>query len=139
LASSFVHPTIDTVQPKPKDGRPVGAVGAEQAAPRPEGATDQMRLQLWAWSGVLLVVLIALLWSILRAHPTPSPLDGVRQVSARDAGSGARSQQADEGEVAPALDPPRPGHDPYAPEHPAFDQAQFERQLEAARPAREPR
>jgi hypothetical protein len=39
----------------------------------------------------------------------------------------------------PAPPAPQPGFDPHAPQHPAFDQAEFERQLQQSRPARDPR
>lgn len=96
-----------------------------------------MRLQLWAWAGALLVVVGALVWSALRASPTPSPLGGVPQVRAAARPGGAQVDPL-ESPARPGPTAPRPGLDPYAPEHPPFDQGQFERELEAARPSREP-
>ncbi len=110
---------------------------------------DRARLQLWTWAALLVVVAGALAWSIIRTGPILSPLDTSRPVRAAPV-QGERSQdergngtpgQVDPRDSAstPAPPAPQPGFDPHAPQHPAFDQAEFERQLQQSRPARDPR
>jgi hypothetical protein len=105
------------------------------------------------------VVAGALAWSIIRTGPILSPLDTSRPVRAApvqgERGQGERGpdergpdERGDgtQGQVdprdsayTPAPPAPQPGFDPHAPQHPAFDQAEFERQLQQSRPARDPR
>ncbi|MEY2805723.1 MAG: hypothetical protein RIR65_140 [Planctomycetota bacterium] len=120
---------------------------------------DRARLQLWTWAALLVVVAGALAWSIIRTGPILSPLDTSRPVRAApvqgERRQGERRQDersqdergdGTQGQVdprdsasTPAPPAPQPGFDPHAPQHPAFDQAEFERQLQQSRPARDPR
>jgi hypothetical protein len=130
---------------------------------------DRARLQLWTWAALLVVVAGALAWSIIRTGPILSPLDTSRPVRAapvqgerrqgerrqdersqdeRSQDERSQDERGDgtQGQVdprdsayTPAPPAPQPGFDPHAPQHPAFDQAEFERQLQQSRPARDPR
>jgi hypothetical protein len=136
----------------------------EDQSNRTGRGADRARLQLWTWAALLLVVAGALAWSIIRTGPILSPLDTSRPVRAApvqgERGQGERGQgERGQGERGPdergdgtqgQVDPrdsaytpappaPQPGFDPHAPQHPAFDQAEFERQLQQSRPARDPR
>jgi hypothetical protein len=131
----------------------------EDQSNRTGRGADRARLQLWTWAALLLVVAGALAWSIIRTGPILSPLDTSRPVRAApvqgERGQGERGpdergpdERGDgtQGQVdprdsayTPAPPAPQPGFDPHAPQHPAFDQAEFERQLQQSRPARDPR
>jgi hypothetical protein len=136
----------------------------EDQSNRTGRGADRARLQLWTWAALLLVVAGALAWSIIRTGPILSPLDTSRPVRAApvqgERGQGERGQgergpdergpdergDGTQGQVdprdsayTPAPPAPQPGFDPHAPQHPAFDQAEFERQLQQSRPARDPR
>jgi hypothetical protein len=136
----------------------------EDQSNRTGRGADRARLQLWTWAALLLVVAGALAWSIIRTGPILSPLDTSRPVRAapvqgerRQGERGPDERGPDErgpdergdgtqGQVdprdsayTPAPPAPQPGFDPHAPQHPAFDQAEFERQLQQSRPARDPR
>jgi hypothetical protein len=126
----------------------------EDQSNRTGRGADRARLQLWTWAALLLVVAGALAWSIIRTGPILSPLDTSRPVRAapvqgeRRQGERGPDERGDgtQGQVdprdsayTPAPPAPQPGFDPHAPQHPAFDQAEFERQLQQSRPARDPR
>ena len=122
---------------RPPDAQPRPQPTSTPSAPS-GGAGGRLRLQLWTWTAALLVVSAALAWSVFRAGPAPSPLGRGPEVRAA-AGPANALADADDSAGTALEEAPQPGFDPYAPEHPSFDQAEFERQLEAARPAREPR
>jgi hypothetical protein len=131
----------------------------EDQSNRTGRGADRARLQLWTWAALLLVVAGALAWSIIRTGPILSPLDTSRPVRAapvqgerrqdeRSQDERSQDERGDgtQGQVdprdsayTPAPPAPQPGFDPHAPQHPAFDQAEFERQLQQSRPARDPR
>ena len=126
----------------------------EDQSNRTGRGADRARLQLWTWAALLLVVAGALAGSIIRTGPILSPLDTSRPVRAapvqgeRRQGERGPDERGDgtQGQVdprdsayTPAPPAPQPGFDPHAPQHPAFDQAEFERQLQQSRPARDPR
>ena len=131
----------------------------EDQSNRTGRGADRARLQLWTWAALLLVVAGALAWSIIRTGPILSPLDTSRPVRAApvqgerrqgerrqdersqdERGDGTQGQvDPRDSAYTPAPPAPQPGFDPHAPQHPAFDQAEFERQLQQSRPARDPR